>query len=281
MAAQQSITDGRSAQQLRQHYEVEKELASRLRTASEADRRHLYSELYDELYRRVPSHPQLTRPQSAATRAEVVAQQTRFLDRLIKADTVFMEIGAGDCTLSLALAQRLRQVYAVDVSDKTLGDATQPANFTFALSDGCSMPVPPGSITLAYSNQLMEHLHPDDAELQLVNIFNALRPGGSYACITPNRLSGPHDISYFFDDVATGFHLKEYTTTELVGLFRKAGFRKVAVYASLKGAYFRVASPVIGLVEGLLTLLPHRMRKRVARLRIVRSLLGIQLVGVK
>lgn len=281
MAVQQSITDGRSAQQLRQHYEVEKELALRLRTASKEDRRYLYSELYDELYRRVPSHPQLTRPQSAATRAEVVAQQARFLHRLIKADTVFMEIGAGDCALSLALAPHVRQVYAVDVSATTLGDAARAANFAFALSDGCSMPVPPASVSLAYSNQLMEHLHPDDAELQLVNIFHALRPGGAYACITPNRLSGPHDISYFFDDVATGFHLKEYTTMELVGLFRKTGFRKVAVYASLKGKYFRVAYPVIALVEGLLIALPRRMRKRVARIRIVRSLLGIQLVGVK
>jgi SAM-dependent methyltransferase len=192
-----------------------------------------------------------------------------------------MEIGAGDCALSLSLAGRVRRVYAVDVSDKVLGDTVQPPNFTFALSDGCSMPVPPGSVGVAYSNQLMEHLHPDDAELQLVNIFNALAPRGAYACITPNRLSGPHDISCFFDDVATGFHLKEYTTTELAALFRRIGFRKVAVYASLKGRYFRVPLFAVTVLEGCLSRLSPRWRRRVAASHIVRSLLGVQLVGVK
>ena len=70
----------------------------------------------------------------------------------------------------------------------------------------------------------MEHLHPDDAVDQLKNIYNALVNGGKYICITPNRLTGPHDISKYFDNVATGFHLKEYTVTELSGLFREVGF---------------------------------------------------------
>ena len=61
----------------------------------------------------------------------------------------------------------------------------------------------------------MEHLHPDDALEQLQNIYSALVPGGIYLCITPNRLSGPQDVSRDFDMVATGFHLKEYTISEL------------------------------------------------------------------
>lgn len=61
----------------------------------------------------------------------------------------------------------------------------------------------------------MEHLHPDDAYEQLQEIYNALIPGGIYICITPNRLSGPHDVSQYFDSIATGFHPKEYTTVEM------------------------------------------------------------------
>jgi predicted SAM-dependent methyltransferase len=34
------------------------------------------------------------------------------------------------------------------------------------------------SVDLAYSNQLMEHLHPDDASEQLANVYRALKPGG-------------------------------------------------------------------------------------------------------
>ena len=38
---------------------------------------------------------------------------------------------------------------------------------------------------------------------------------GVYICITPNRVSGPHDVSRGFDEVATGFHMHEYTGREI------------------------------------------------------------------
>jgi hypothetical protein len=49
---------------LRQHYEVERELAVRLRSATREQRRSLYGSLYNELYQRVPQHPQLRRKSS-------------------------------------------------------------------------------------------------------------------------------------------------------------------------------------------------------------------------
>ena len=81
------------------------------------------------------------------------------------------------------------------------------------------------TIDMAYSNQLVEHLHPDDIFDQTKNILNILKNKGRYVCITPNKLSGPHDISKYFDDVATGFHLKEYTTRELIRLQKKSDFQ--------------------------------------------------------
>ena len=53
-------TGQRTPEQIREHYEIEKKLASQLRDATREERRSLYSSLYDELFRRVPSHPQLT-----------------------------------------------------------------------------------------------------------------------------------------------------------------------------------------------------------------------------
>ena len=50
------------------HYRVELELAGRLRNAPRAERLGLYGPLYDELFRRVPNHPQLTRKVSEAER---------------------------------------------------------------------------------------------------------------------------------------------------------------------------------------------------------------------
>jgi SAM-dependent methyltransferase len=121
-------------------------------------------------------------------------------------------------------------VYALDVSAEITRTDTLPANFSLILSDGTTIDVPPDSITVAYSNQLMEHLHPDDALEQLSNIYRALAPGGIYICVTPNRLTGPHDISRHFDPVATCLHLKEYTNTELMALLRRVGFRKADQY---------------------------------------------------
>jgi hypothetical protein len=62
----------RTIEHLREDYEVERELADRLRNASRQDRRHLYSFVYDELSGRMPRHPQLTRkssPESSAKQA--------------------------------------------------------------------------------------------------------------------------------------------------------------------------------------------------------------------
>ena len=52
-----------------------------------------------------------------------------------------------------------------------------------------------------------------------------LRPEGRYIFETPNRITGPHDVSRHFDVVSTGFHLKEYTHTELLRIGRASGFR--------------------------------------------------------
>ena len=47
----------RSRQDRQQHYEIEKELATRLKRASPEERRQRYGTLYDELLERVPYHP--------------------------------------------------------------------------------------------------------------------------------------------------------------------------------------------------------------------------------
>ncbi len=227
----------RSPEQLWEQYVVEKELAGMLRAAPRAQRARLYSWAYDELFRRIPHHPQLRIKASPEEQSRRIAQQMRLLDSWLEPETVFLEIGAGDCALSFAVAKRVARVYAVDVSTTITSAASLPPNFELLLSDGTSIPTPDGKVTLAYSNQLMEHLHPEDAYLQLTNICSALAPGGTYICITPGRLTGPHDISKYFDDVATGFHLKEYTSTELITMFRRAGFRTARQWLRIRGAY--------------------------------------------
>ncbi len=273
-------TELRSPALLRQHYEVEKELADRLRHATREQRRSLYGLVYDELYQRVPQHPQLTRKASPELSRAGLVPQLRLLRRYLRPETVVLEIGPGDCALSFALAEQVRQVYGLDVSETITQRVSLPSNFKLILSDGTSVPLPPESVDVAYSNQLMEHLHPDDALEQLEGIWRALRPGGVYICITPNGLSGPHDISAHFDSVATGFHLKEYTVAELSQLFRKVGFRKVQTLLGRQGVC--IPAPVAPVVAGeaMLRLLPAGPRRALGR-TVGRAFLGIRLLGTK
>ena len=267
----------RTAEQLRHHYEVEKELADRLRRASGAERLKLYSAVYNELFQRVPDHSQLTRKKTPEQQREMVNDQLDLLRKFLTRETTYLEIGAGDCAVTVAAAGLAKKAIAIDVSPEIAKPQGAPANMELIISDGLHVPVPDGSITLAYSNQLMEHLHPDDAMEQLRNILKALAPGGRYVCITPNRVTGPHDVSKHFDATATGFHLKEYTVRELARIFRQVGFAKMTSYARLKGVYLRCPLWIMTTIESLIAAMPRKVKSMSA----VQGFLGLVLVGQK
>jgi len=270
----------RSAEQIRNHYLIEKELAAQLRSATKADRRQLYTSLYDELFRRVPDHPQLSlRHEPASQRS--LNNRLDLLRKHLHPGATYLEIGAGDCSLAIEVAKLVRKVYAVDVSNEITREVELPDNFELIISDGSSIPIPPGSVDVAYSDQVMEHLHPDDAMDQLKNVYEALAPGGLYICITPNRLSGPHDVSRYFEEVATGFHLKEYSATELSKMFKAAGFRQSYVLVGARGFHVNTATAVIQAVESLLAVAPKPLGRTLARGLPLRSILGVKLVGIK
>ncbi len=272
-------SETRSIEQLREQFEIERELAERLRRAGRRERRGLYTEVYDELYRRVPHHPRWTRRTSPEARRAAHAGQLRVLGRFLRPGCTYLEIGAGDCLFAAQVARVAGTVWAVDVAQEVSRLEDPPPNFHFVISDGTSIDVPEASIDVAYSNQMMEHLHPDDAREQLENIFAALRPGGVYVCITPNRLDGPHDVSRYFADEACGFHLKEWTYTELEALFRDVGFRRVWPLVHVRGRVTRVPAAWIRSAERRLdAMTPQRRRATAARFP-YRRLLGSIVVG--
>ncbi|HEV7716741.1 MAG TPA: methyltransferase domain-containing protein, partial [Steroidobacteraceae bacterium] len=143
----------RSPEQVLEHYQVERELARKLRAASREERRGLYTEVYDELLKRVRHHPLL---HARRTPEDIERSVNGLLARLnpyINADTVFLEVGAGGCQLSMALSSRVKRVIAVDVSNEITAHVKPPPNFTLVISDGTSIPVTAGSISVAFSNQ--------------------------------------------------------------------------------------------------------------------------------
>lgn len=271
--------DGRSLDRLRAHYEVERELADRLRLAPRAERLALYASAYDELYQRVPDHPQLSARQDPQARQRDVAGQMRLLGRFLKPGMRLIEIGPGDCSLSIHACRVASEVLAVDVSAEITRRSDLPANLSLRLSDGVSVPHPEGGVDVVYSHQLMEHLHPDDARAQLAQVLQALAPGGVYVCVTPNRLMGPHDVSRYFSDRAQGFHLQEYTGTELLALLRAVGFARVVVWVSVHGHYLPLPAPLLHACEWLLGRAGPVWRQRLARWPPCRWLATLCVVG--
>jgi len=261
------------------HYRIERELADRLRRSSRAERRRLYPVLYDELFRRVPWHPQSQR--KPGDQARRVSAQMSLLDRFLAPDTVFLELGAGDCALARAAAGRCRFAHAVDVSAVITAGEPPPPNFALHLTDGIALDVADGSIDLAYSNQMIEHLHPDDAADQLAGIHRALARGGRYVCLTPNPHNGPHDVSGAFGRVATGLHLKEYSRREIAGMFRRAGFTRTLCFAGVKRRWVPVPLALVAACEAVLGTLPASAARMLAGRLPLRILLDAPMVAVK
>ena len=179
------------------------------------------------------------------------------------------------------VARFVEKVYAVDVSAVATRNPVHPENVEIITFDGINIPNNINNVNIAYSHQVMEHLHPDDAHSQLQSVYNVLKPGGLYVCLTPNRLCGPSDVSMYFDDEPTGFHMKEYLTIELTRLMRRVGFSKVRAYAGVRGHHVPVPHPFLASCEMLLSMLPHAPRRAIARTRLLTSLLGIRLVATK
>lgn len=271
--------NNRTDEQIKEHYLLETRLANILRNSSWDERKYLYQSVYDEFFSNLPHLPQLNKS------PDVIKSKIRFemvhLKPFLKREISYLELGAGDCELSKEVSKLVSKVYIAEASTKMTDQSAYPCNFVFIKTDGRNIDLPDSSIDVAYSHQLMEHIHPDDASLHLKSILRVLKPGGVYICITPNRLNGPHDISKYFDEEAKGFHLKEYTVTELTELFKEVGFKKVKAYVKIKKIRLFWPHFLIRNFECLLSKLSFNLRKKFARNALVDTLIFINVIGVK
>lgn len=126
---------------------------------------------------------------------------------------------------------------------------------------------------VAFSDNVMEHLVPEDCQRHINSIFKALSDGGKLIIIMPNRLFGPWDITRIKDfsqsgqTDAEGGHVNESTHTEMTERLKIAGFRKVSTIIpipKLKYSLFRRVRVSTHWVE--------RLEKSPCLLRLFRSL---------
>jgi SAM-dependent methyltransferase len=256
---------GRTREQLRNHYLVEKELADRLRKSSRTERAQLFRTLYDELFQRVPDHPRLVRRESAESSARSVEARMALLRDRLGPDLTFLEFAPGDCRLAFEVAKAVKSVIAVDISDQS-GEAPQvPSNFRLLVYDGYQLDWPRDSVDVMFSYQFIEHLHPDDTQTHFELAYRLLKPGGTYIFSTPHRYSGPHDVSAHFSDTPEGFHLKEWTYHEMFDLLQKVGFSRAFTYRRRRAMTSRTVNFLTTSLERALDRLPVPLRKKLSR----------------
>jgi ArsR family transcriptional regulator len=140
---------------------------------------------------------------------------------------VIADLGAGEGTLSLLLAQHAKQVIAVDNSEKmveygrTLAQRSVIENLDYRLGDLEELPLGEGEVDLVLMHQTLHHaLHPGQA---VAEAYRILRPGGSIVILDllKHDFEGARD---FYADVWLGF-----SQVELLNLLRQAQFQHAEV----------------------------------------------------
>ena len=136
---------------------------------------------------------------------------------------VIADLGAGEGTLSLMLAQRAKRVIAVDNSERMVDYASDVArrhgvqNLEFRVGDLEELPLTGGEADVALFHQSLHHaLHPQAA---VAEAYRILKPGGRILVVDLLR-HGFEQARELYADVWLGF-----SQPELLELLEKAGFK--------------------------------------------------------
>ena len=140
---------------------------------------------------------------------------------------VIADLGAGEGTLTLLLAQRAQRVIAVDNSEKMFEYGAGVAlshgvkNVEYRLGDLEELPLAAEEADLALLHQSLHHsLHPDRT---LEEAWRILKPGGRIVVMDLLK-HGLEEARELYADVWLGF-----SQVELLGLLRKARFQQIEI----------------------------------------------------
>ena len=262
----------------REHYALEKILADQLKKANREERKMLYKDLYNKLFSAFPEISQGVN----STVAHRLSWKMKFLRPYLRKNKTFLEVGCGNCEVSKKVCSFTKQVIAYEVSDKIPFVKDKPVNLTVKYFDGVRFYEPDESIDIIYSNQVLEHLHPEDAVDALQYYYKMLTIGGVLVMATPNRITGPDDISRDFSVIPEGFHLHEYTYAELVSKLKGSKFNRIRIIVGHPRLFYAKLNPRVLLwLERFLLKLSSKTRVRIRSNKLVLNLFGIKIVATK
>lgn len=210
------------------HWALERRLTTELLSSDPASRWDVFERCYTTLYSELPWLNELS---GTAFRESSVDEADDWRRLIGPPPQRVYEIGSGKGRLIAALAERGYDCTATEITRERgkKWTAAHPS-VRWTVADGVHLDrfETPESYDAAISDQVIEHLHPDDLVAHFVGAYAILKPGGRYAFATPHAFEGPFDLSRVFgSDRPQGMHLKEYTYRELQAAVYAAGFKRI------------------------------------------------------
>lgn len=262
------------------HWELEKRFTGEILESSRQNRWEVTDRCYTELYSRLEW---LNKYCNATDPLPEEKKFYRWSSLIGKVPLSVYEIGSGKGELLSFLAKSGHRCKGTEITrERGRKHTLEDSNLSWGTSDGVHLKEfeEAESFDVVISNQVIEHLHPDDLGEHLANVRGILKEGGCYLLTTPHVYIGPGDISAVFKKERTmGMHLKEYTFREMREALKAAGFRKVSAVWSLipQGICRTLGVPIkprrsgfylsyLCFLEGLLGRVPSQRVRRVVSL---------------
>ncbi|MBL4850373.1 MAG: class I SAM-dependent methyltransferase [Planctomycetes bacterium] len=230
---------GIAAERLVEAFAVEQEFHARVMAEPDPTaRRALYEEVYPRvhaIYGQRPADPHAPNPKDPYARL--------FARELSGASLLEVGCGAGAFLLSVARLLDPGELVGLDVSEASF-PPSPPAGVRFVAGDVIDFSADQlgrESFDVVYSDNVLEHLAPQDLATHFDSIERVLRPGGLLILLLPNRLFGPTDVTRVLDCSysnrvpSQGTHLTESTYSELVPLLRRRGYRDLKTVLPVPG----------------------------------------------
>jgi ubiquinone/menaquinone biosynthesis C-methylase UbiE len=215
----------RGVASLRAQFELERQLRKRILESRKEERLSVTVAAYAELFDRFPEHGALDADQAERShRGQLGAGMVLPLTR--PGDCV-LEVGCGAGDVLSELAKQGRRCIGIEASEHMVGRCNEKPGVHIVLGSADRLDFPDSSFDLVFSQQVIEHLHPEDLPGHFFECYRVLRLGGTLSVETPNCHTGPQDVSRGFVRVAEGLHLRKWSVPELIQPFRQAGFVRI------------------------------------------------------
>jgi 2-polyprenyl-3-methyl-5-hydroxy-6-metoxy-1,4-benzoquinol methylase len=156
------------------------------------------------------------------------------IKKLLKRGSKIFDLGCASGNLLLKLANNGFEIEGIDVSEglvekAKLKLASISKSDSVRQADIIQYQIKETFDCIVLDN-VIEHFHPDLVDDILGKCYSLLNSTGYIFILTPHKFSGPHDVSKCFlplGSKAQGFHLKEYSFTDLKDNLVRAGFNNI------------------------------------------------------